>query len=105
MKDICRREVPKVAELDEKHFVACFMVEAKNRERDGRGFMMSDALLEVVDLKKHFPIKMGFFRSIISRKALFVHAVDGISFSVKKGRSLVWQGKVVVARPRLGEFC
>lgn len=47
--------------------------------------MMSDALLEVVDLKKHFPIKMGFFRSIISRKALFVHAVDGISFSVKKG--------------------
>lgn len=46
---------------------------------------MSDALLEVVDLKKHFPIKMGFFRSIISRKALFVHAVDGISFSVKKG--------------------
>lgn len=47
--------------------------------------MMSDALLEVVDLKKHFPIKMGFFRSMISRKALVVHAVDGISFSVKKG--------------------
>ncbi|MCJ7505965.1 ABC transporter ATP-binding protein [Candidatus Bathyarchaeota archaeon] len=46
---------------------------------------MSDALLEVVDLKKHFPIKMGFFRSIISRKALVVHAVDGISFSIKKG--------------------
>jgi peptide/nickel transport system ATP-binding protein len=47
--------------------------------------MMSDTLLEVVDLKKYFPIKMGFFRSIISREALFVHAVDGISFSVKKG--------------------
>ena len=46
--------------------------------------MMSDALLEVVDLKKYFPIKMGFFRSIISREALFVHAVDGISFSVKR---------------------
>jgi oligopeptide/dipeptide ABC transporter ATP-binding protein len=46
--------------------------------------MMSDTLLEVVDLKKYFPIKMGFFRSIISREALFVHAVDGISFSVKK---------------------
>jgi len=45
---------------------------------------MSDALLEVVDLKKYFPIKMGFFRSIISREALFVHAVDGISFSVKR---------------------
>lgn len=47
--------------------------------------MMSDALLEVVGLKKYFPIKMGFFRSIISREPLFVHAVDGISFSVKKG--------------------
>ncbi|MCJ7424624.1 ATP-binding cassette domain-containing protein, partial [Candidatus Bathyarchaeota archaeon] len=42
-------------------------------------------MLEVVDLKKYFPIKMGFFRSIISREPLFVHAVDGISFSVKKG--------------------
>lgn len=31
VKDICRREVPKVAELDKKHFVACFMVEAKNK--------------------------------------------------------------------------
>lgn len=30
-KDICRREVPKVAELDMKHFVACFMVQAKNK--------------------------------------------------------------------------
>lgn len=46
---------------------------------------MSDTLLEVVDLEKYFPIKMGFFRSIISREALFVRAVDGISFSVKKG--------------------
>ena len=30
-KDICRREVPKVAELDIKHFVACFMAQAQNK--------------------------------------------------------------------------
>jgi peptide/nickel transport system ATP-binding protein len=28
---------------------------------------------------------MGFFQSLISRKQLFVHAVDGISFDVEKG--------------------
>lgn len=30
-KDICRREVPKVAELGTKHFVACFMAQAQNK--------------------------------------------------------------------------
>lgn len=30
-KDICRREVPKVAELDKKHFAACFMAQAKHK--------------------------------------------------------------------------
>jgi len=30
-KDICRREVPKVAELEGKHFAACFMAQAKHK--------------------------------------------------------------------------
>jgi oligopeptide/dipeptide ABC transporter ATP-binding protein len=41
-------------------------------------------LLEVTDLKKHFPIKKGLF----SRTVGYVRAVDGVSFSVNEGEVL-----------------
>jgi oligopeptide transport system ATP-binding protein len=41
-------------------------------------------ILEVTDLKKHFPIKKGLF----SRTVGHVRAVDGVSFSVKQGEVL-----------------
>lgn len=46
---------------------------------------MPEKLIRVENLKKWFPVRMGFFQSIVSRKQLFVHAVDGISFDVEKG--------------------
>ena len=42
-------------------------------------------LLEVVDLKQHFPIESGF---ILKRQIGAVRAVDGISFSVNPGETL-----------------
>src|SRR6201995_4356657 len=50
--------------------------------------MTSDAggaLLEVTDLVKHFPIKSGI---LFDREVDQVRAVDGISFTVKKGETL-----------------
>ncbi|MDQ0413623.1 ABC transporter ATP-binding protein [Mesobacillus stamsii] len=44
----------------------------------------SDTLLELKDVKKHFPIKTGFFQKNVGQ----VKAVDGISFSIKKGETL-----------------
>src|SRR5689334_10268675 len=41
-------------------------------------------LLEVRDLKKHFPIRRGLF----SRTAGYVYAVDGVSFTIGKGETL-----------------
>jgi peptide/nickel transport system ATP-binding protein len=46
---------------------------------------LSETVLRVVDLKKWFPVKMGFFQTMVSRKQLFVKAVDGVSFEVRKG--------------------
>jgi len=43
------------------------------------------ALLEVSDLVKHFPIKSGL---LFDREVDQVRAVDGISFSVRKGETL-----------------
>lgn len=46
---------------------------------------MEKNLIKVENLKKWFPVRTGFLRSVISRKELFVRAVDGISFDIKKG--------------------
>ncbi|NWF86249.1 ABC transporter ATP-binding protein [Candidatus Bathyarchaeota archaeon] len=54
---------------------------------------MADALVEVENLKKLFPVRMGFFRTLVSRKQLFVHAVDGISFKVKKSEIFALAGE------------
>jgi peptide/nickel transport system ATP-binding protein len=43
-----------------------------------------DVLLEVKNLKTHYPIKGGFFKRQIGA----VKAVDGISFEIKKGETL-----------------
>ncbi|CAM3273948.1 dipeptide ABC transporter ATP-binding protein [Filibacter tadaridae] len=45
---------------------------------------MSQNLLEVHNIKKYFPIKKKLF----SKKKEFIKAVDGISFTVKKGETL-----------------
>jgi len=45
---------------------------------------MSAPIMEVENLKKWFPIRMGFFKSVLG-KQLFVRAVDGISFSLHRG--------------------
>jgi len=45
---------------------------------------MSEILIQVQNLKKWFPLKLGFLRTITSRKQLFVRAVDGISFNINK---------------------
>jgi oligopeptide/dipeptide ABC transporter ATP-binding protein len=42
------------------------------------------SLLEVRDLKKHFPIRTGVFK----RTTGYVYAVDGVSFDVEKGETM-----------------
>src|SRR5215470_8076012 len=47
--------------------------------------MSAENLLEVTDLVKHFPIKQGI---VIDRVVDQVRAVDGVSFSIERGRTL-----------------
>ena len=47
--------------------------------------MSENIAVQVTDLKKWFPVRKGFFESLVSREQSFVHAVDGISFKVDRG--------------------
>ena len=56
------------------------------------------ALLEVTDLKKHFPIVKGVFGRVQGH----VHAVDGVSFSIGKGETLGLVGESGCGKSTVG---
>src|SRR5713226_4661931 len=47
--------------------------------------MMEDYVIRVEKLKKHFPLRKGFFETVLSREEATVKAVDGVSFKIGKG--------------------
>ena len=51
--------------------------------------MTEPPLLRVIDLKKYFPIR----RTLFSREAERVHAVDGVSFDIMAGETLGMVGE------------
>jgi len=65
----------------------------------------SDILLDVCDLKKHFPIRRGLFKKVVGQ----VKAVDGVSFTIRSGESLGLVGesgcgKTTVGRMIMGAY-
>ena len=54
-----------------------------------------DNILEVRGLKKYFPIRGGFFNTVVGQ----VKAIDGISFSIKRGSTMGWWESPVAERP------
>ena len=59
---------------------------------------MSPPLLQVNDLKKHFPVKKGLF----GRKSEYVYAVDGVSFEIAKGETLSLVGESGCGKSTVG---
>ncbi len=55
-------------------------------------------LIEVTDLKKHFPIRKG----ILQRTVGNVHAVDGISFAIEEGETLGLVGESGCGKTTVG---
>jgi len=47
--------------------------------------MAEKKLIEVYNLRKYFPIKLGFFKSLFTSEVPLVRAVDNISFTIDEG--------------------
>jgi oligopeptide transport system ATP-binding protein len=58
----------------------------------------NDTLLEVKDLKTHFPIRRG----VLNRTVGYVKAVDGVSFSIRQGSTLGLVGESGCGKTTVG---
>ena len=97
--DRCRAEAPALVEPAPGHLARCFLreqgaapprtallsyVRTSEVKADDRS-----VLLEVKDLKVHFPVRRGILRRTVGQ----VRAVDGVSFELKEGRTLALVGE------------
>ena len=60
--------------------------------------MNNDVLLEVVDLRKYFPIVSG----LIKRRTTYVHAVDDVSFKIKRKSTMGLVGESGCGKTTVG---
>ncbi len=61
---------------------------------------MDDILLEVHDIKKHFPITRGFFKRVVGQ----VKAVDGVSFAIQAGETFSLVGESGCGKTTIGNL-
>jgi peptide/nickel transport system ATP-binding protein len=59
----------------------------------------SDTMLDVRDLKVHFPIRRGFFKRVVGH----VKAVDGVSLAIRPGETLSLVGESGCGKTTLGQ--
>jgi peptide/nickel transport system ATP-binding protein len=104
----CRIEPPGWTRVGDGHVVRCHLREREiapalaarpAAETRPRGEADTPALLEVRDLKVHFPIRRG----ILKRTVGHVKAVDGVSLSIPAGRTLALVGESGCGKTTVGK--
>jgi peptide/nickel transport system ATP-binding protein len=107
--DRCRTEPPGWTRIAEGHLVRCHLRETELAgaiaDAPAPGEMAAMAggqsrpLLEVRDLKVHFPIRRGIFKRTVGH----VRAVDGVSLAIRPGRTLALVGESGCGKTTVGK--
>lgn len=63
-----------------------------------------DNLVEVVDLKKWFPLQSGILNSLLSGHTEYVRAVDGVSFNIRRGEAFGLAGESGSGKTTVGRL-
>lgn len=71
---------------------------ATSLDRIGPESVLHPVLLEVSDLRTHFPIRKGLFRKVVGS----VRAVDGVSFTIREGETLGLVGESGCGKTTVG---
>jgi peptide/nickel transport system ATP-binding protein len=120
----CREEPPPLFALPGGHLARCFLFapEAQREQREERGERREErsageergvrskerhsspltphaSLLEVSDLKVHFPVRRGVLRRTVGQ----VRAVDGVTFAIEAGRTLGLVGESGCGKTTVGK--
>jgi peptide/nickel transport system ATP-binding protein len=126
--DRCREEEPELVDAGDGRSVACHEAwraaelrdEARREETwdrvalrlsgaaparsRGRRSAAREALVEVDRLSRHFPVARSWWESLLGRKPeRVVHAVDGVSFEVRRGEILGIAGESGSGKTTTGE--
>lgn len=48
--------------------------------------MYNTAVIDVRNIKKYFPVRMGLFKSLVNANPQYIRAVDGVSFTIQEGK-------------------
>jgi peptide/nickel transport system ATP-binding protein len=112
----CHEHTPEWTEMAAGQGVRCHLYEEGGREQ-GAGknpagvevrskvcfnlypLTLLPSLLEVSDLKVHFPIRKGIMQRVVGQ----VKAVDGVSLEIKQGRTLALVGESGCGKTTLGK--
>ncbi len=115
--ELCRSAVPPWYPLGEGRGVRCHLY-APGEKREERGERSEEqnqtavtaaerpspltpypSLLQVSDLKVHFPIRKGLFQRVVGQ----VKAVDGVSFTIERGKTLGLVGESGCGKTTIGK--
>ncbi len=111
---LCHEQSPEWTAVDEGQGVRCHLygrtedresrIESKLHETQSVAGVRSilnpqSSILEVEDLKVHFPIRKGLLQRVVGK----VKAVDGVSLSIAQGRTLALVGESGCGKTTLGK--
>ncbi len=108
---LCSEQTPEWTAVTEGQGVRCHIYGEGGREKGEGGrvdaglvlvpspFSLLPSLLEVSDLKVHFPIRKGILQRVVGQ----VKAVDGVSLSIPQGCTLALVGESGCGKTTLGK--